>query len=482
MNLSKSDYILGIFCAKALWLKKHKPQLLPQTENEWCSKGYDVQNFAHKLYPQGIEIPCQIWEFDKGAKLTKELSAKYDVLFEAIAKLPSGPVCRIDILQKEGAKWNLIEIKGTTSVQDDHIKDLAFQYFVFSNAGYKIKNCYILHLNKGYNRKKKLNIKKLFTLENITENVLSLYEETKEQVLFLSEIQTQTKAPRVSLYKSCQQCDFYDYCCKKIPEYSIWDIFSAPTAEKIFKKIKSYDINDLNASDYDGKQFIDIEAWQKQKIHCEKDNIRDFLNTLIYPLYYLDYETIEPAIPLFENSRPYQQIPFQFSLHIQKTAGGKVTHFGFLHQNKSDPRRDLAETLVKKCGKKGSVIVYNENFEKKRNEELAELFPDLAKDILNINKRIVDLLLPFRSRALYHYKQHSSASIKKVLPAFTKLSYDKLEVKNGGEAMDRYFKYIKGELTPEEEEILFSGLEKYCAQDTYAMVLLMGVLYKKAKL
>ena len=481
MKLSKSDYMLGDFCARALWLKKHKPKLLSQTENERCASGYDVQNLAQKLYPGGVVVPCQIWEFDKGAEITKTLSAKHDILFEAVAKLPFGPVCRIDILQKEGRKWNLIEIKATTSVQDEHIKDLAFQYFVFSNAGYKIKNCYVLYLNKDYNRKKKLNIKKLFTLKNVTDDVLGLYEETKEQILFLSEIQTQEKEPRAPIYKSCQQCDFYDYCCKKVPQYSIWDIFSASTADKIFKKIKSFDINDLNASDYDGKQFIDIDAWQKQKIHCEKDNIRGFLNTLKYPLYYLDYETIEPAIPLFENSRPYQQIPFQFSLHIQKTVGGKVTHFGFLHQDKSDPRRDLAEALVKKCGKRGSVIVYNDNFEKKRNEELAQLFPDLAKDILNINKRIVDLLVPFRSRALYHYKQHSSASIKKVLPAFTKLSYDKLDIKNGGEAMDGYFKFINGELTPKEEDILFSGLDKYCAQDTYAMVLLMDVLYKKAK-
>ena len=188
-----------------------------------------------------------------------------------------------------------------------------------------------------------------------------------------------------------------------------------------------------------------------------------------------------PAIPLFENSGTYNQIPFQFSLHIQKSKGSKLKHISFLHKERTDPRRFLAEALVKTCGKKGSIIVYNDNFEKTRNRELAELFTDLSESLLEINSRIIDLLIPFRQRALYSPKQHSSASIKYVLPAFCDLSYTGMEIANGSQAMDRYLAFLTGTLSDEEEKILFKGLEDYCYQDTYAMVKLIDVLYEKSK-
>lgn len=481
MNLSKSDYMLGSLCPKALWLKKHKKELLSAEADEWSASGYSVQELARALYPDGVEVSAPIWDFKQGSEQTKKLSSTYDVLFEAVARLPWGATCRIDVLQKEGRGWNLIEIKSTTEVKAEHIEDLSFQYYVFYNAGYKIKNCYILHLNKKYKRKKKLDIQKLFVSENVTTEVVAHYDEVEEQAAYLSDMQKRTQEPQLQISKKCQSCDFYDYCCVDVPHYSIWDIFPQPTADKICQKLNSYDINDLVASEYKDKRFIDIFSWQKQKIHCDKEKLREFLSHLKYPLYYLDYETIEPAIPLFENSGPYQHIPFQFSLHIQDQPNGAVKHIGFLHKERTDPRRGLAEALVKHCRKKGSVIVYNESFEKKRNEELAGLFPDLATDILKINERVVDLWGPFRSRALYHYQQHSSTSIKKVLPSFTKLSYDKLSIKNGGEAMDNYLRFLHGAMSSAEEQAMFIGLDKYCEQDTYAMVLLMEVLYKKAK-
>ena len=480
MNLSKSDYIMGDFCPKALWLKKHKPELLSEEINEWSSSGYSAEDLAKKLYPDGIEVSPVPFSFEEGARLTKKLSLEHNILFEAVAKLPWGAACRIDILQKEGKSWNLIEIKSTTAVKPEQITDMAFQYYVFSNAGYKIKNCSIVHLNKDYRLHKKLDIKKLFVSENVTTEVAACYDEVEKQAAFLSDMQNHTKEPKLQISKKCKSCDFYDYCCVDVPSYSIWDIFPQPTADKICQKLNSYDVNDLDASEYKDKKFIDISSWQNQEIYCDKEKLREFLSRLKYPLYYLDYETIEPAIPLFENSGPYQHIPFQFSLHIQDNPKGPVKHIGFLHKERTDPRRALAEALVKSCGQKGSVIVYNESFEKKRNEELAGLFPDLAEAILSINSRVLDQLVPFRQRMLYHYNQHSSASIKKVLPSFTALSYDNLEVKNGGEAMSRYFKFMMGELSTPEEQTLFDGLEVYCGQDTFAMVELMEVLYKFA--
>ncbi len=482
MYLSKSDYILGCFCEKALWLKKHRRDLLETPEtNAQADTGYDVQDLAQKLYPDGVMIEAEPWEVGQGAELTKKQAKKHSVLFEAVAKDDDGTFCRIDILEKNGRSWNLIEIKSTNEVKDTQIQDLAYQHYVFTQAGYKIKQCFILHLNKDYVRGKRLSIKNLFKLDDVTEEVAEIQESVSKNTDYLLKYQNKRVEPKIKISKQCQKCDFYAYCCAKVPDYSIWDIFQITTATKICEKLNSYDINKLNADDYDGKNKIDIEAWQKQKIHCDKKQIKEFLSQLKYPLYYLDYETIQSAIPMFENSSPYQQIPFQFSLHIQKEVGGEVKHISFLHKEKSDPRRALAEYLVKHCGKKGSVVVYNQTFEKSRNAELADLFPDLRKALLAINDRIVDQLIPFRERALYHYKQHSSASIKHVLPAFTKLSYENMEVHNGGEAMERYLAFMQGKLTLAEEKALFDGLEAYCGQDTYAMVKLMEVLYKKAK-
>lgn len=171
-----------------------------------------------------------------------------------------------------------------------------------------------------------------------------------------------------------------------------------------------------------------------------------------------------PAIPIFDNTSPYSQIPFQFSLHIQKEPHGELEHIEFLHQKQSDPRRSLAEALVEGCGKKGSIVVYNQQFEKTRNKELADLFPDLSADILAINERVVDQLIPFRNRYLYSSKQKSSASIKYVLPAFSDLSYKGMNIANGGDAMTKDLAFLNGSQTEEESKQMFEDLLKYCGQ------------------
>lgn len=476
-KLSKADYALGCFCSKALWLKKNNRELYRFSDENDCS----VQNLAHQLYPAGIRITAEYWDVLNGVMQTKKLAADNSVLFNAVAELPQGMFCHADILQKDGRSWNLIEIKAANSVKPEHVNDITFQYNVFSKAGYPIKNCFVLHLNKDYVRGAELDVYQLFVLENVTDMVLQKSAEVAEVSAHLLNIELQPEAPQVFVDKKCLECEFYSCCGKGIPEYSILNIFRANQIKATYDKNASYDIMDLAAEEYSGKTAIDIRAWQNQEIYVDKVQIQNFLDELIYPLYYLDDETFMSPVPLFSASGPYQQIPFQFSLHIQDKPGGECRHISFLHKERSDPRRAMAECMVQSCGKTGSVVVYNEVFEKTRNKELAAMFPDLADDIYAINDRVVDQLLPFRNRGLYHYSQHSSASIKKVLPAFASLSYDDLEIHNGSEAMEGYLDFIQGNLLPQEEQKLFASLETYCEQDTYAMVLLMDVLYQYAR-
>ena len=339
-----------------------------------------------------------------------------------------------------------------------------------------------MHLNNRYVRRGKLDIKKLFSEDDVTEAVIQRQSEVEMYVKGMLSYQSMPDEPEVKLHSGCSGCPFYGYCGKDVPEYSIFNLLHAAKADEFYNASNSCNIHDLPLSYCTtDKQLIDRDCFLNNKVHVEKENIKKWLNTLEYPLHYLDYETVMPAVPLFDNTSPYSQVPFQFSLHIQKVPHGEVEHIEFLHQERSDPRRSLAEALVKSCGKKGSVVVYNQQFEKTSNEELAALFPDLRDDILAINERVVDQLIPFRNRYLYSPKQKSSASIKYVLPAFSDLSYKGMDIANGSDAMSKYLAFLNGKQTADDSKKMFDDLLKYCGQDTYAMVVLMDVLYKWAE-
>jgi hypothetical protein len=353
---------------------------------------------------------------------------------------------------------------------------------VFENAGYPVINCKVLYINNKYVRHGELDIRQLFTEEDVSERVNAKKNEVEGFVKGMLSYQEMPEEPEIPPHSGCTDCPYYTYCCKDVPDYSVFYLLSSKKADLFYNQTKSFNVEDVSedwcTSD---TQLIDRAAYLNKDLHVEPENIQEWLNTLEYPLYYLDYETVQCAIPMFDGARPYEQIPFQFSLHIQEAPGAELKHVEFLHQERSDPRRAIAEALVKNCGKKGSVLAYYCAFERDRNSELAELFPDLAADIEAINERVVDQWKPFKNRFLYSYKQNGSASIKYVLPAFSDLSYKGMNIANGGEAMSKYLAFLEGKQTDEENKQMFADLLKYCGQDTYAMVLLMDVLYKFAK-
>ena len=486
MFLSKTDYLKGLDCVKGLWLFKNRKDLVPPTDEALQRRfdiGNTVQEIARKRYPTGILVQSENYNVFEDALRTQSLSKKHDILFEATAYIPNGAFCRIDIMEKRGSKWGLIEIKSATEVKDEYIDDLAFQKYVFTQSGYPIGCCKVLHINSDYVREKELDIDKLFTLEDVSDLVDEKFCNVPAFVDQFLKIQAQSSEPEIYLKSACRKCPFYAYCGKDVPEYSVFDLLRAKSkqADVFYAKFNSLRVEDVPVSYCSTPtQLIDREAYLTGQIHVEPDEIQSFLSTLTYPLYYLDFETAQLAIPLFENSHPYDQIPFQYSLHIQHQKGGELEHLGYLHRKKSDPRRKLAEQLIQDCGETGSIVAYNATFEMTRIKELAALFPDLSDKLLALNTRMVDQLIPFRRRALYSPKQKTSASIKYVLPAFSDLSYKDMEVHNGSEAMSRYQAFLENRLTPEEEQVLFDGLDAYCGQDTYAMVVLMKVLYQYA--
>lgn len=474
---------MGLDCIKALWLKKNRKDLMSEYDHRTLQNfeiGNQLHDLARNYYENGIFVDVEAFDIAYGALKTKELIKKHNILYEATAKAENGCFCRADILLKNADAWDIIEIKSATDIKDYYIDDLSFQKYVFENAGYQIKNCKVLHLNNQYVRHGELDIQQMFTSVNVTEMVCERQKNVEMYLQGIFSFLNLPDEPNITIHSKCSDCPFYHYCGKNVPQYSIFDLLSSKTADIFYDQTKSFKVEDVSEEWCTKKQLIDRAAYIHKTLHVEKENIKEWLKTLEYPLYYLDYETVQSAIPMFENSKPYEQIPFQFSLHIQDSPHTKPQHIEFLHQERSDPRRKLAEFLIKSCNKKGSIVVYNKSFEMTRNKELAKLFPDLSDDLLAINNRVVDQLIPFRNRFLYSYEQHSSASIKYVLPAFSNLSYQEMNIANGSEAMGKYLEFLQGKQNEEQSRQMFEDLLKYCEQDTYAMVLLMDVLYQYA--
>jgi len=443
-TISKSQYIKGIQCPKALWYYRHRRDLAPEISESQqfiFDIGHEVGELAQKYFKGGIEITGEFYEIDKAIKSTKRaVKQGAKVIFEASASSRDGVYSRIDILKKvRGSdRWDMIEVKSSTGVKEYHIDDLAVQKYAFTNAGYKIRKSILMHLNKYYERFGELDLKELFDLEDCTRLVNNKMDEVRINVKDLIKLVNKRKEPVMETGDHCTSpfpCDYMGHCWDHIPDYSIYDIFKGKKLNDLLSK------NILNVSDIPdnfkatGRQQIEIDSHKKKRIYKDKIKIKEFLNSLKYPLYFLDYETINPAIPLFNETSPYRIIPFQFSLHIQKTKGGKLKHVEFLHTGKDDPRPALIKSLLKNCGEKGSVVVYSKGFESRVNYLLGQDFPEFSWELKEINKRMVDIMVPFKSRFLYHHKMEGSASLKNVLPAFVpRMSYDKLEIQDGGTA------------------------------------------------
>lgn len=490
-SISKSQYIKGLQCPKALWLYRHRKDLAPEITPEkqaLFDTGHEVGELAMQYFGEGVEVTNEYWDVKGAVEVTEQLVKDgQDLIFEATAIHPiDGCYARIDILKRvEGSdEWDLIEVKSSTSVKDYHLDDMAFQYHVFYGAGYKIRKCFMMVIDNSYVRDGDIDPQTLFRLEDISGEVFARQSEVESVAGQLGYVLERKKEPDVSIGARCFapfECDYRDHCWKHVPDYSVYNVFQKPKAEEISKKhgvgLEKLP-DDLRPG---GVKALDVESYLDDKTIIDQDNIKGFLDQLQYPLYFLDYETVNEAIPLFDETRPYQQIPFQFSVHIQEAPGCELTHHEYLHKEQSDPREYFVERLVDLCGQNGSVIVYNQAFEIARNNELAAEFPEHATAIEGINARIIDLLVPFKKRWLYKPEQKSSASIKAVLPAFTDLSYDGLEIANGSDAMLQYGSFLKGELSSDDLPALWSALTEYCKQDTYAMKILLDVLIRYCK-
>lgn len=486
MLLTKSDYMIGLQCLRYLWVKVHQPEKLPEPDEitqHRFNEGHLVNEQAHKLYPSGILVQTEC--FNENIEKTKELLKQRKPLFEA-GILAGDLYARADILKPVGkGKWDVIELKSSTKVKDEHLLDVAFQKYVYEKFGLKVRKYFLMHINNEYIKKGEIDPKEFFIKQDITEEVNEKVKEVEDNIKEMFRILSLEKPPEFNLIdieKSFHEHPMLDEFYESLPLESVFELYrGGKKCIDLFGKHICLLADIPDEFKLTSHQEIQKRCAKTKKTHINKEKLDEFLKTLKYPLYYFDFETFSSAIPFYDGTRPYQQVPFQFSLHVVKDKNSSPEHVSYLAEGCNDPRPKLLSALKKFLGKKGSIIVYNRSFEKKVLKDLAEFSPKEKKWIESVIDRIIDLIVPFQNFYYYNPKQKGSASLKGVLPAVTgKNGYEKLKI-NGDTAGLAYLNLYFGEKIPEEEKEIRKDLEKYCGLDTEGMVWIVDKLKEIVK-
>jgi hypothetical protein len=481
--ITKSAYMQGLQCPKLLWHRFHEPDAMPEpgalTEAVF-EQSREVGNLAKQLFPYGIEVGAGILDLRQTVALTRQALEHRRPLFEA-AFASNQAYARCDILNPVGAdRWDLYEVKASTSAKPVYIHDIALQVRVLRDAGTNVRKYYLVFINSEYVRQGDLNPEQFFVREDVTDAVDELLTDVEANLDRMQEVIALEASPEVAIGPHCNSpypCPLQDRCWAFLPEDNV---FTLPRIKDKGFKLLEQGITAIRHIPASFKlspiQQIQRQAVVTGKPHIDKATIAAFFKRLKYPLGYLDFETFAPAIPMFEGDGPFEQVPFQFSLHIESAPGATLEHIMFLADGTGDPRRVFMERLQAALGDHGSVIVYNATFEKGVLSRCAALHPDFAPWVDSVKHRIVDLLVPFKSFRLYHPQQRGSASIKAVLPAFTARGYDELEIQEGGSASMEYVRVNFGEVAEAERQRVRRQLEEYCGLDTEGMVWLVAAL------
>lgn len=479
-GISKSKYCSGLQCPKMLWLKKNVPEAFDDScmNQAVLDTGSAVGDLAMGLFGDFTEVPFG----DLGEMIettTRLMEQNTPVIAEASFSI-DGLFCSVDILKMVGGNnVELYEVKSSTSVHEIYYHDAAFQCYVLGKLGYNVSRCHIVHINNHYTRRGELDIHQLFTVVDVTAQARALQQDIPGNIEHIREYMARPTEPADDIGPHCfapYNCGFWGYCTKDLPKPNVFDIAGARSSTKFkcyYNGLVSFaQLNTCDALSKNHYQQIEHELYPCPS-QIDAASIKDFLKTLSYPLYFLDFESFQPAIPLYDDTHPFQQIPFQYSLHYIEQENGPLQHKEFLAYPGQDPRRALAQQLCVDIPLDVCTTAYNMSFEKGVIRGLAQLYPDLADHLMNIHDHIVDLMVPFQKRWYYCRAMEGSYSIKYVLPALfpddPDLDYHNLEgVHNGGEASDAFSQMAS--MTPEEMEIKRQQLLKYCGLDTYAMV------------
>lgn len=484
--LSKSTFLRGLQCHKSLFLNKFHKELkdkISYSQDALFEQGTNVGLLARELFPNGIEVSNkQNFKYDTAISRTSEILKNNDpVLYEATF-LFNGVIAAVDILVKDNEDFCCYEVKSSTEIKETFILDAALQYYLLKNSGINIKDFFIVHINNQYVRQDQIDINQLFIKKSILAKIIELQDSIPEKIQQLKSVIQKMECPSIDIGLQCNDpypCDFIGYCWKNIPKPSIFDIANL----KATKKFELYSKGLIEFEDIPKDYSLNQNQWQQVECELEKETIvlkseiNKFISEFKYPLGFLDFETFQLAIPSFKNSRPYQQIVFQYSLHKRNSKNDPLGHLEFISETDgTDPRIPFIEKLLSDCRSLETILVYNIGFEKGRLSELANDFPGYSNEIQNIIDRLKDLMIPFRERWYYAPAMNGSYSIKVVLPALLpEFHYNDLEIKDGSTASNVFSSMIQGTFKGDSKKTKTALLE-YCKLDTLAMVKILEKL------
>jgi predicted RecB family nuclease len=484
MRISKSKFVAGCQCVKRLYWQVHEPELAAEpdaADQAIMQQGHEVGMLARQLFPGGVEVDND-GRLDQAIRATRELVANREVpaIFEGVFE-HDGVLVRVDVLhRRRDGRWRLVEVKSSTSVKEEHLDDVAIQYRVLSRCGLDVGSACLAHVNRSFVfRGGIVDPWRFFRIRNVTRQVEKLQPKLIFQLRSQFTVLSMPKAPDIAPGRHCNDpvtCEFFDRCNPLLPDDRVGYLprIHAAAVEEL-EEIGVQSIHDIPAE----FELTEIQRRAATSVQTGKPwfsaELGELLSGLKYPLYFLDFETVNRAIPRFPGMRPYEHLPFQWSLHLQRAPEAKLEHFEFLATDGSDPRREFISSLCAALGETGNILVYS-SFESQRLSELASWFPEFADRIGAIQARLFDLLPAIREHT-YHPAYAGSYSIKSVLPALVpEMTYDGMDVANGQAAGVAWERLMREKVDQAERERIQKALLKYCGQDTLAMVELLGVL------
>jgi hypothetical protein len=483
-NLSKSKIIAYRQCPKRLWLELHKAELRDDSGSEMVFQiGNQVGDVARSIYDlegNGEFIDINGLGHEQALARSSVLLESGEVpVFEA-GMAAGGALAYADVMlpdpQEGELAWKMIEVKSSTSVKDYHRDDIAVQAHIAATAGVRLSSISLAHIDNSFVYPGDGNYQGLLKENNLTEEAISRSGEVKEWIDGAQSVAALADEPEMATGPQCNSpfpCGFSDYCNrdKVSPAYPLSSLPRLHASRR--ERIEAAGHEDLRDVPDDLLGAIQNRVKQCSitgETYFDAAGAAADLAPYGFPAYFLDFETAMFAVPIWKGTRPYQQLPFQFSLHIL-AENGDLQHHGFLDLSGDDPSRACAQSLVDLCGEQGPVFAYNAGFECRVMRELAARFPEFATALESIIERVVDLL-PIARNRYYHPSQHGSWSIKAVLPAaIPELSYDQLNgVQDGGMAVSAFMEAIDPATSTERKAEIEGQLVSYCQLDTFAMV------------
>ena len=485
--LSKSRFIAGLQCPLRLWYQCYNSELAtkpPPSQQALFDTGHEVGRLATSLYTDGVRIEEDYLHHLEAEKSTlKAMSNKNVTAIYEAAFTYNRIRIRVDILERNDIKtWNLIEVKSSTSVKDVYKPDLGIQYYILKGLGIEISSAGILHINNAYVYDgNQLDLNQLFYFSAFAEETVSRQEEIISQIKKLQKILSWETPPNIRPSKHCMnpyKCEFWEHCTSDMPQFWVMDL-SGITQDK-FEQLLELGIDDISEI----PDEFPLSALQERIRKCVTSGqefiapeLEDELISVEYPVHFLDFETFASAIPRYPDTRPYQTIPFQWSNHIL-FEDGSIEHTEYLCVKDKDPCEEFTTALLETLGTRGTIFVYA-NYEKRIVNQLADQFPDLRNQLLDLLNRFRDLHALIR-KYYYHPEFYGSFSLKAVLPVLVpSMNHGNLSIQEGRIASLEYLRMLDPATPPDEKAKIKHDLLTYCGYDTLGMVKIRDEILKR---